>query len=380
MSFKKIVGKIHLWLGLGSGLVVLIVGLTGCILAFREEIEHITHPWLFSPAHAGDPLPPSVIWDKVQEKGQDKGQLRLLNMQYPGPGRSVIVSYAGLQSGNRKTFVDPHSGALLATGRPAVDFFDFIEHGHRWLWFPWQIGRPIQGTCILIFLVMMITGMILWWPKRWSKAGRQKSFTVKWKAGRKRINYDLHNVLGFYMNWVVIFIVITGLSWSFQWMARTVYFTASGGRSMAAFKIPSSDTTLGKSPFNMTKADSIWWRQPAGLRSAQGLFFIFPATKAAPLLLLTNDRPGTTFRRSFHYYDQYTLKDITRPNIVTGDYDRAALADKIIRMRYDLHTGGLLNLPGKILAFLGSLVAASLPVTGFLIWRGKRKKKPILKK
>ena len=42
MSYKKIVGKIHLWLGLSSGLVVLFLGITGCILAFEIEIRNLT--------------------------------------------------------------------------------------------------------------------------------------------------------------------------------------------------------------------------------------------------------------------------------------------------------------------------------------------------
>jgi len=51
------------------------------------------------------------------------------------------------------------------------------------------------------------------------------------------------------------------------------------------------------------------------------------------------------------------------------------VADKIVRMNYDIHVGAVLGLPGKFLAFFASLVAASMPVTGFCIWWGRRKKK-----
>jgi uncharacterized iron-regulated membrane protein len=43
-------------------------------------------------------------------------------------------------------------------------------------------------------------------------------------------------------------------------------------------------------------------------------------------------------------------------------------------MNYDIHVGAILGFPGKVLAFLASLIAASLPVTGFMIWWGRRKK------
>ena len=55
----------------------------------------------------------------------------------------------------------------------------------------------------------------------------------------------------------------------------------------------------------------------------------------------------------------------------------AAFADKPIRMNYDIHTGGILGLPGKILMFFASLLAASLPVTGVYIWIGRKKKKKV---
>jgi uncharacterized iron-regulated membrane protein len=45
-------------------------------------------------------------------------------------------------------------------------------------------------------------------------------------------------------------------------------------------------------------------------------------------------------------------------------------------MNYDIHTGAILGLPGKILMFFASLICATLPVTGFVIWWGRRKKSP----
>ncbi len=57
-----------------------------------------------------------------------------------------------------------------------------------------------------------------------------------------------------------------------------------------------------------------------------------------------------------------------------GTFKDAKLADKIVRMNYDIHVGAVLGIPGKLLAFFGSLIAASLPVTGFIIWWGRRKK------
>jgi uncharacterized iron-regulated membrane protein len=75
----------------------------------------------------------------------------------------------------------------------------------------------------------------------------------------------------------------------------------------------------------------------------------------------------------YRYFDQYTLEEIDVDQIY-GRLDKASIADKMFRMNYDIHTGAIIGLPGKFLAFFASLIAASLPVTGFLIWWGRSKK------
>ncbi|RZK63395.1 MAG: PepSY domain-containing protein, partial [Pedobacter sp.] len=73
------------------------------------------------------------------------------------------------------------------------------------------------------------------------------------------------------------------------------------------------------------------------------------------------------------FYDQYSLKEIEVKHMY-GKLANATAADKLARMNYDIHVGAVLGLAGKIMAFLASLVAASLPITGFIIWRGRHKK------
>lgn len=81
-------------------------------------------------------------------------------------------------------------------------------------------------------------------------------------------------------------------------------------------------------------------------------------------------------------FDQQTLKEISIKTPFSGKYIEANIPDKIRRMNYDIHVGSVLGLTGKIIAFLASLISASLPITGFIIWWGKQKfgkKKPAAK-
>ena len=92
-----------------------------------------------------------------------------------------------------------------------------------------EVGNQIVGYGTLIFLVMLISGIVLWWPK--NKAALKQRYKFSWKTTTrwKRKNYDLHNVLGFYTSWIVVFMAITGLVWSFQWFDKGLYYVLSGG-------------------------------------------------------------------------------------------------------------------------------------------------------
>ncbi len=78
------------------------------------------------------------------------------------------------------------------------------------------------------------------------------------------------------------------------------------------------------------------------------------------------------FQYDSYSFDQYTLKEIPKKHY--GKYDQAGPAEKLERMYYGIHVGSILGLTGKVIAFLGALIGASLPVTGFCIWWGRRKK------
>ena len=91
----------------------------------------------------------------------------------------------------------------------------------------------------------------------------------------------------------------------------------------------------------------------------------------------TNFNPDeeTYYKREFRYFDQTTLKELKGEGIWTKQYRNSTRADKLNRMNYDIHVGALWGLPGKIIMFLGSLIATSLPVTGVIMWIGRKKKK-----
>lgn len=370
MVIRKITGKIHLWLGLTSGLVVLFLGITGCLLAFQKEIESVTNTYQYVQKENKAYLPPSVLKNIAAAQLPTK---KVHSVTYGLQDKAAQVAFFNFSPDYYYiVYLNPYSGQVLKVKNMNRDFFRVVITGHYYLWLPPAIGQPIVATATLIFVIMLITGIVLWWPK--NKAARKQRFSIKWSARWRRVNYDLHNVLGFYISWVVIFTALTGMVMGFQWFRSSVYTVTSGGKEFVDYAEPVSATPKNAATAVTDPVDKVWLQIKATHPAAQLIEVHFPESKEASIAVNVNPDAATFYKTDFRFFDQYTLQElpVTHP---WGRYKDASVADKIQRMNYDIHIGAIWGLPGKCLAFFASLIAASLPVTGFLVWRGRKKKK-----
>ncbi len=370
VTFKKTIGKIHLWLGLASGVIIVFLGITGCILAFEHEIKSVTQPFLYVEESKKPALPPSRLQQIATAALPGK---TLHSIAYPEKGKSAqAIFYNADPEYYYIAYINQYTGQVLKVRDENADFFRIVIMGHFYLWLPPEIGQPIVATATLIFLIMLISGLILWWPR--NKAARKQRFSVKWNASFKRKNYDLHNVLGFYMTWAAIFIAVTGLVWGFQWFAKSLYFVTSGGKEMVEFYESASKKPVAALNASEPAIDKIWQKMNAEHPDAAVIEVHVPYNDSVAIEAVANPDVDTYWKSDYRYFDQYSLKEIDVKHPY-GRYANTSAADKIMRMNYDVHTGAVWGIAGKTIAFFASLIAASLPVTGFLIWRGRHRKK-----
>ena len=364
--FKKFIRKIHLVMGLTSGLVIVLLGISGCILAFETDIRNATEDFRFVENQNKPYLPPSILKTAAEKASNSH---KAFSIEYPARNRAALVSFY-YDSKNQIVFLDPYSGKVLKQKNMKEDFFRIVLDGHNYMWLPPQVGQPIIASATLVFVVMMISGIFLWWPR--VNGARAQRFAIKWRARWRRRNYDLHNVLGFYMTWIAIFIALTGLVFGFQWFSRSLYWVASGGGAEVIPVSPVSDTTKATPVYNVT--DKVWKDHLSKIKEEESIGVYFASQPASPFEIVINRCPGTYYSSEFYHYDQYSGIHLTTVGTYSGPFAEASVADKVMRMNYDIHVGAVLGFPGKLLAFFASLIAASLPITGFLIWRGRKRK------
>ena len=367
MKFKKSIGKIHLWLGLSSGLLVFVIAITGCIYAFQEEIQNLTQPYRFVEHRKQPVLRPSELKDIAERELPGK---KIHAVLYAKPGKAAqVIFYNADPEYYYLVYLNPYTGEVLKVKDAQAGFFPFILDGHFYLWLPPEIGQPIVATATLVFLVMLISGLFLWWPRN-KKATKQR-FSIRWNARWRRKNYDLHNVLGFYATWIAIILAATGLVWGFEWFAQGYYKLAGGQKSLLYIE-PKSDSTLVYAS-DVPAIDRLYALMRSENPTAEVLEVHIPETLSSAIEISINPDDGTYWQADYRYFDQYTLKELSVDHIY-GKSANASVADDLMRMNYDIHTGAVIGLSGKILAFFASLIVASLPITGFYIWWGRKQK------
>lgn len=365
-TFKKIASQLHLWLGISSGLVVFIVALTGSILVFEDELE-------------------PVIYPKFHVVEAPKGQLSLpldnlrtaVASAYPAQriARIAIEPHAdrtvifGLVKGKKEkdvlsVAVNPYTAEITDTRRENKSFFHVVLQLHRYLCLE-DTGKAITGVATVMFIVIMITGLVLWWPNR--KQTRQR-FTIKWDAKFKRLNWDLHAVFGFYVLPFTFLIALTGLVWSYKWVNSMIYLTFDG-KPQQKREAPANLSLVGISKpgvlARITTETNRLLTHPGRIQ------FTLPESDSLSITISkSNDEASIANVVDFLYFDQTDGKLISKRL-----YNDETTGMKVRRLVFPVHTGSLWGWPTKILALIVALITATLPVTGVIIWVGRKFKK-----
>lgn len=365
MKWKKWFGKIHLWLGLSTGLVVFILGLTGAIYCFAPELQNF-QPYRIVTEENRPFLPPSQIQRIAATHLPDKSLQRIY---YDAKDKAVMVLFSKKEAYSYSVFINPYSGKVLKVRDNEKDFLSVALQLHRTLLIPY--GHDIIRWSTVVFILLLISGIILWWPK--NRRTAKQGFKIMWRAHPKRLNYDLHKVLGFYATWIVIFSALTGLLFAFEGFSDLIYKATGADHSLVQKKPPLSDTTQTGS--SRSAIDLVWRQvQHEMYEKYVSVIFVLPGAKNGSILLRANPEKGTIYKSDFRYFDQHSGREITGA-YVWGQYRNAQTpADYLRRMNYDIHTGAIFGFPGRIALFFVALIVASLPITGFCFWWGKKRK------
>ncbi|MDO7170645.1 PepSY-associated TM helix domain-containing protein [Mariniflexile sp. AS56] len=363
-SIRKFINDIHLWLGLASGIIIFLVCFSGTILAFEHEIKtYFTEEVIVEATSNKLPLENLVNTLKQSNNGFVTGVTIPVeaNEPYLFSVKKDLKERRGTQ-----ILVNPYTSSIHKIEKTKTDTFLFTMFKlHRWLLLETTIGRPIVGVATIIFLLLAVSGIVLWFPKKLKWKHIKHGLKIKTGANWKRINHDLHNTLGFYACIIIVIMGVTGLCWSFQSYREglsTILNAKIFERTTPEFNLDAKNK-----PVSLDEALKI---ANTTLNYKGELAVTFPNKK----------NNYYTFRKS----NEENWSPVTTDNLYMDSsgsilaiewFKDKPLNIKIAALIRPIHTGEIFGTLSKIIYFIACLIATSLPVTGTIIWLNKLKKK-----
>jgi uncharacterized iron-regulated membrane protein len=376
--------RIHLYLSLAAGLVILVCCFTGAVLVFEKDLQMAMNSKRYYVEAAQGKL---SIDQLVQGVKAAYPTARVNGIRvYEAPTRSteVSVNFPGKNEAAAPTvqlkdkkpkieqrqpgftiFVNPYTGEVLEKYSYRETWFYTMFSLHRWLLGgEGSIGKYIVGVSTFIFLFILLTGIILWWPK--TKKILKQRLKIKTNAGWKRINHDLHLVFGFYSAIFLFIFAFTALAWSFEWFNNGIYAVTNSPLKPAPAPKSVFIQDAKKISFDkaLTAARTVY-------TNAEFFNIAMPRDSAEAInvtVLPTNAMHETA--TDAVYLDQYSgavLKTIR--------FSERSLGAQVRSTFKPIHTGSIWGTPSKIIAFIVCLFGITFPITGTIIWINRTRKK-----
>ena len=364
-----------MWLSVPFGIIIALICFSGAMLVFEDEIEEVAYRNIFFVNKTGQkPLPADILIEKAEAALPDGVRVTGLTV-FSDPDRCYRADVSKPRRG--AVYIDQYTGRV--TGHyERLPFFKAMFGLHRWLldtrpsdggifW-----GKLIVGVSTLLFTVILITGVIIWWP-RTAKNLRRK-LAVKVSAGWYRFWYGLHTAGGIYATAVLLILALTGLTWSFNWYRDGFYrlFGAETARQPQKHGDGPKQSS-GAGSHDPGRGDA------AGAEKGRTASFAY-----AQRILdrMRNDNPGfgrisvsegtasvysgeTGNSRAADRYYFNTENGEPTGSALYADTERAA---KLRGWIYSVHVGSWGGSVTKTIVFLAALLGAALPLTGYYLW------------
>lgn len=358
-KLRKLVLTWHRYLGLTFGLLLVVLGLTGSALVFWREIDHALNPTLMQVAPQAERQSIDAVLASTR---QAYPNLQLQSITFPEPpGRTTdLISLKPREQldaeQSTEVFVNPYTAEVLGSRQSDRHLTPFLYKLHLSL-FAGEVGEMVVGICGLLLMVLGFTGLILW--SGWSNLAH--GFRIRWNASIQRVNYDIHNVWGFWSN---VFLVIIGFT-------GAVIVLAHHSPAVAAlFFSPAPTVELTVVLPN---------QQPiATSKILQIADAALPGGETTTISFADVPEPKVTIHKKFPQEYQPPIHDSGYSTVEINQYSGKVLrVDKVVEpptgfkvamLLAALHFGTFWGLPSQMLYVLIGLVPAALFITGFVMW------------
>lgn len=221
LPLRRVVFWLHLSVGLGVALIVIVMSLTGLLLTYEKQMIRWADGYHTPPAPGQSRLPLETFEHRARQSRPDiRPQSIIL--------RADLTAPVEISLGREGTvFLHPYTGEVLGTGSSrARAFFRTVTDWHRWLGRSddqRKVGRAITGAANLGFFFIVVSGFYLWWPRSWGWTQFAQVMLFRRRLTPKARDFNWHNVIGFWSLVPLAVIVWSGVVISYPWASNLTY-------------------------------------------------------------------------------------------------------------------------------------------------------------
>lgn len=367
-SARKTCFVIHLWTGLILGLWLVMIGLTGSVLAWRSEFTG----WE-ARMRVGAPKPRAG--ESIISPSRAIAAFKAANPKLtpergfflpPGEYGYYLMNSFGQKNGESQTLiylVNPVTGQTYPPVDRSTLWVETFEHLHAEL-IAGAKGNIANGVLSFVALFLLATGAWLWWPSNWKQF--KQRISIKRGTTLRRTLYDWHNVLGIYLFGLLFLLTLTGvvLVWNGQ-TDKSLTKWVDARTSARKPKVQGSETVSGGQMPNivprgqMLGVDELVTRARAAVPGATLLFISLPSQADLPFQTAF-DPIG--FNNGLVLFDPYSGERLA------ANGDTFSTGEKTLKAVGDLHYGWFGGAWSKFFYSLSGLLPLGLYLTGLLMW------------
>ena len=367
--FRKILFWCHLAAGVTAGIVILVMSITGALLAFQPQVERYAERRVRTvqpPGPDAERLAMQALFAKVRAARPDLKPTGFTLSSDPTAAAAFALGREGV------LYVNPYPGDVTGEGAQGTRaFFQSVTDWHRWLGARGDTSRAITGACHAAFLGLALSGLYLWWPKKWTRKNLASVTLFKRGLSRRARDFNWHNVTGFWCALVLVLLTATGMVMSYQWANNLLYTVTGSPVPQQQGAPPQGPTGAGnaasQTPMELPgNFEQLWSRAAQQAQQWETLNLRLPMRADAPAAFTFRGIGGWNPIAS----SQLTLDPATAEVVRWEPYASLSLGRRLRLWVRTTHTGEAGRLPGQIIACIASLGGALLVWTGLaLAWR-----------
>lgn len=394
-SLRYWLGQIHLWTGLILLLPLVMMGITGSVLVYAHDIEHLfghgeplaTTPgeWrspaeIIAAAQAANSEPgrvpiavrwPSEVGDpaavRLSRPGMagERPQMRGGPQQGQAQGAQGAVPAVSPFAGSLQLLVDPVSLQVLETQQAMTGWVRFFHDLHGHLFISGGVGRQLVGYLGIAMLVLGVSGLVIWWPRsgQWKAA-----FTIRKGAKGLRLHRDLHGAVGIWSLVLFLLVNFTGVYLAFPQQISGAVNAVFPGRDMRAamFQARVERPQPGQTAIALDDAVMLALSRAPDARFLNAFLPTRPEQALRIGLVRGTPEDGAPVVTVLIDPWRHSVIDVFDPKTLS-------VGETIIAWQRALHYGTGLGGLYKFLVFVSGVIIPLFAVTGFFMWWIKRR-------